>query len=226
MPFFLNDSRTSYKRTPDWLNALKVPFGDPYAEDVVLYLKGDGVNLSTSYVDSSPSGGNTITGNASSYISTTKSKYGGSSIYRSGTFSISGANLFFHTGNFTVEAWINVTTYDNNYRPIITIGGNALYFSGANMNLYFGSDQLTTFTHGMVGNEWSHIAMTQSGTTFKVFVNGMLKATHITRPPFTTATTITIGASNNFFYIDSLRVTKAVRYQENFNVEENTFLAY
>jgi hypothetical protein len=162
-PFYIPTDRIEYKKSPNLYNPLSLAFGDPYAEDVVLYLKGDGANLSKSYIDSSPSGGNTITGNASSYITTAEKKYGTASIYRSNVFSMSGANLFFNTGDFTVEFWIRgISLSDNNYRSIITIGGAILFAYGNPMYLRIGStDHITPFNHNITSTQWAHIAMVQ-----------------------------------------------------------------
>ena len=58
--------------------------GDPFAANVVLFLKGNGSNGSTNIIDSSPTP-KTISVFGTAQISTAQSKYGGSSLYFDGT---------------------------------------------------------------------------------------------------------------------------------------------
>jgi len=91
---------------------------DPYAANVVLFLKGDGTNGSTSIVDSSPSP-KTISVFGNAQISTAQSKYGGSSLYFEGNgnnFGV-GADILttpassdfnFTTRIYTIETWVYI----------------------------------------------------------------------------------------------------------------------
>jgi hypothetical protein len=75
---------------------------DPYINNVVLFLKGDGTNGSTAVVDSSPTP-KTINRINNPVISTAQSKYGGSSIYFDGSSRLEIPGSFLSSASWTVE---------------------------------------------------------------------------------------------------------------------------
>jgi hypothetical protein len=224
--------------------------GDASFANVSLLLKADGANNSTTFVDSSTNAfavsrtGNTV-------ISTAQSKYGGSSMYFDGSgdylslgTQAAAAPFGLGTGNFTIEAWIKPDSTANNG----TIYGNyGRALNGANragshvIRLLSGRIQLYVFitstafldlqsTSTIPTNAWTHIAITRSGTTFMMFVNGVLERTltsgvNLTsdpvKPPTAGAYWQTASAiePTSYFngYIDDFRITKGVaRYTASF----------
>ena len=103
-----------------------------------------------------------------------------------GSFSGSGqylnlsapSNLAFGTGDFTIEMWF----YQNSY-----LASSALYdgrpssTNGAQNTLYFGSNSVYYAVNGVdaiqsstISNgQWYHLAVTRSGTSTKMFLNGV-----------------------------------------------------
>jgi hypothetical protein len=162
-------------------------------------------------------------------ISTTQSKFGGSSINLSGganwLLMASSQNFAMGTGDFTVEAWVYPTSS-------LSAAYNVVFSVNATGGLYFGN---TTTGFGLrassVGdicvttvpsvNTWTHIAVTRSGTTVRLFYNGVQQNSATSSQNFVVGTG-NIGSdgsgSNNWpGYIDDLRITKGyARYTSNF----------
>ena len=92
------------------------PNTDPNIASVSLLLSGNGINGSTSIIDSSPSP-KTVTAFGNAQISTAQSKFGGASIAFDGVSDYltvaSSAGLTFGTGDFTIELWLYVISYTN-----------------------------------------------------------------------------------------------------------------
>ena len=93
------------------------------------------------------------------------------------------------SGDFTVEMWIHPTT--TNHQKLClshTSGGDYgwcnWYFNNGELRFYSssnGSSWISGLNPLVIGtpklNEWSHIAVTRSGNTFRVFHNGVLTGT-------------------------------------------------
>jgi hypothetical protein len=216
---------------------------DPYWDNVVVYLKGDGANNSTDIIDSSPNT-KTISRFGDTKISTTQSKYGGSSIYFDGngdylTFADSSA-FNFGTSNFTIEMWyypIGQTQYSSIFNldgldyPLCLYHGTLV--NGNRPIIGFGSDNSSSFISASFGstpnNSWYHLAVTRENDTFRLFVNGILKDTQTASNSIGNAGDCHICKNGTFFlsmYLDSFRITNGIaRYTANFNPETDTYLA-
>jgi hypothetical protein len=221
--------------------------GDPYFANVSLLLHGDGPNGSTTFVDSSPSP-KTVMAFGNAQISTAQSKFGGSSILfdGSGDYLSAGASsdFSFGTQDFTVEAFIRMSSFANYFNSIagtrggpmnsstgwsFAVFGNNTPGSFTDRSLYFYTNgQVQTADNSISLNTWHHVAVTRSGSTLRLFIDGQLLTT-TTNTQNLTNTTMLIGASASnaeFFngYIDDLRITKGVaRYTANFTPPTNPF---
>lgn len=214
--------------------------GDPFFNNVVLYIKGDGENNSTNIIDSSPTP-KTITISGDAKISTEQSKYGGSSLkfinFAGGTdyldINDTSLNVSTSNGDFTLEAWLY---YTDSFTSTTPFGWEInplfyMYFS----KIYFRetyTDIIPFVSASFAVNQWEHWAITREGTTYRLFKNGILLSSGI-KSTLVSGNIFIVGKNTNangggFMrgYIDSLRITKACRYIFNFDPETDTYLAY
>lgn len=172
-------------------------------------------------------------------ISTSIVKYGTGSMAFDGTgdwlIIPYSQNFNFGTGDFTVECWANITYVQ--YTAIITSTNTSistnnwlLGYSNTAYQMAFGIDSGGTAIVGAdytpYVNIWTHIAASRSGTTLRLFFNGVQVASATNSTSFTgdSANPVSIGKrytnSTSYpinGYIDDLRITKGVaRYTSNF----------
>lgn len=207
--------------------------GDPFLPNVSLLLHGNGVNGSTGIIDSSPSPkAITVVGNAQ--ISTAQSKFGGSSIAfdGNGDWLVVGSQsaLSFGTANFTIESWLRLS--NTGAIQLIVDARNST--SAVPWNLYINTDRTVSFRHGggvltssqtFTYDTWFHFALTRSGSTIRMFIDGVLDL----NTDINTGA-LDAGTSNLFIgrvfdsaslylsgYIDEFRVTPGIaRYVSSF----------
>lgn len=143
-------------------------------------------------------------------------------------------NVF--TGDFTLEWWQYATTLTggrtlgiSSFRQTTGAYGFALVATSTGvLNFFFGLAQspsiITTAANTVVINTWQHVAITRSGTTFRLFVDGVQVGTATFSTTYaqqarnyTIGTYFNAGAGlpatvNSPFagYIDELRVTSGV----------------
>jgi hypothetical protein len=202
---------------------------DPQFGSVSLLLHGDGADGSTTITDSSPSP-KTVAAFGNAQISTAQSKFGGASIALDGTGDYltvpSSTSMRLGSSDFTIEFWLYLATqgsfiiYDQRslstqvVPTIYTASGLIKYFVSAN-------DRITGST--LAATTWHHIAVSRSGTSTKMFINGTQAGSTYTdtndyiQNPVAIGTTLVTLSNNLNGYIDDLRITKGVaRYTANF----------
>ena len=203
---------------------------DPYFANVSLLLHMDGSNGSTTFADSS-SNGFTVTANGNAQVATANPKFGSGSLALDGsgdylTFPANNA-LQLGTGDFTVECWVFLNPGNTN-NGLFTFGGMS---SGLMASVVSGEWYMST--GGVIGggqaaqgsattNAWQHFAMTRSGSTLRMFINGSQLGAAMTTSTDLTDNAIKIG----YYYapayslsglVDEFRVTKGIaRYTANF----------
>ena len=210
--------------------------GDPYWNNVVLAMHMDGANASTTFPDLK---GHTITAAGNAKISTAQSKFGGASALFDGAGDYlniaASTDLVLGTGDFTIECWINIIAYGGsgaqNDSTLFglqgTSGGFFMYsrWSDGALCWFDGATGLSS-TSGIQMSTWTHVAVTRSAGTLRLFENGTLKASRINYF-YNIASGVTqwrvggnaFGDSTRYFngYIDDLRVTNGVaRYTADF----------
>ena len=210
----------------------KVPV-DPFRSQVSLLLHGDGANNSTTITDSSPTP-KTLTAVGDAKISTAQSKFGGSSIAFDGTGDRLNCPIInFQADKFTIETW----AYLNSVSGFRVLAGNwkneqlILAQSSTNLEFYWapfnvGASLLTA--SGLVASQWQHLAVSKDGSTFRLFIDGVLVNSATSAQSISASTTgFLIGtypdfagspASNNYNgFLDDFRITLGVaRYTANF----------
>jgi hypothetical protein len=171
-------------------------------------------------------------------ISTTQSKWGGSSIAFDGTgdwlLAPSSPNLALLTGNFTIEMWVyfNNTTQHVFFdmRGIGTAAPNnpVLFWSNSASKIQAYINDDFRITSGTLNTaQWYHVALTRSGTTVTLYVDGVSQGTYtysasITQQALYVGTGSGLGSFNG--YIDDLRITKGfARYTANFTAPTAPF---
>lgn len=185
------EQATNYIKQGIWPLAGNYPT-DPYFKYVTMLLPGNGTNgaQNNTFLDSSTNAftitrnGNTTQGSFSPYGSLWSNYFDGDADYLT-----LGANsaFAFGAGDFTVECWINTTTKtaDTYYRrvymtdgPTGNAGGNfqiAIAPTTGYVNLWDSVLDLLGTTDVCDGS-WHHIAAVRSGTTLRLFVDGVQQA--------------------------------------------------
>ena len=178
-------------------------------------------------------------------ISTTQSKFGGSSMYFDGTGDYLTSNAAttdlyaFGSGDFTIEMWIRFDVvnaiqcfYDN--RPAASQGAYSLLYLNSDATIrYFVSSADRITSSAVLANTWYHVALSRSGTSTRMFINGtQAGSTYTDSTVYLNATSrpwIGINSSSTNTqalsgYIDDLRVTKGfARYTANFTAPTAAF---
>ena len=174
------------------------------------------------------SANNNVITNVGTVVQTTATPFvsTGTAMVASGSLQFNGTSQYltvandtafdFGTGDFTVEAWVYLTSLNpGTYVPIFA---NAYLFyvgSVGQVLVYDGTANVVSGTSNDVpANAWVHLAYARSGTTLRVFSNGVLKASA------TVSGTIASGTPNRIFnssintaiygqgYVSNLRIIK------------------
>jgi len=211
------------------------PFPSPFTPNLTasLLLHFDGENDSPDFADSSQNSLQ-VTSNNGAVISTAQSKFGGASGYflaGSGSYlSINASDAFdFDSGDFCIEAWIKLQTGGKSICSGNAIGdymfATGVYGAG---DIGFGRNGLTwdlLASNPGLTSEWNHVAVARSGTTLRLFCNGVVVATGSGNSlAYNVQDTLWIGARVDsgpaeFFngYIDEFRIVKgSAVYTRNF----------
>lgn len=142
--------------------------------------------------------------------------------------------LVFGTSDFTIEYWMypisNGTTsrmFGNGAGGSWTTGKYAIWPYNASGKLavdvfnYSSSAPMLISTTTMAPNLWYHVAITRSGSTWRLFINGTQEATVTSSITFDSAANLSIGSSgfNEFYngFISNLRLVNGTAvYTANF----------
>jgi hypothetical protein len=126
-------------------------------------------------------------------------------------------------GDFTVEAWIYPNSYST-YAYIFSVTNNpngfVFYINGGYLKVraYYNTDLLSVTAPPL--NVWSHVAATRSGSTLKIFINGVQMGS-VSNSTIFPANAIRVGVDGTGGdwngYISNLRVVKgSALYTNNF----------
>lgn len=200
------------------------PTVDPYWSLVSLLLRMDGSNGSTTFTDLS-NYGHTITAVGNAQVTTTDPKFGTGALLLDGAGDYletpAHSSFAFGTGDFTVECWVYPNIINDN-DGLFTFGTGQLHTNIYANDWYAGTAGSGGWNFGAAtAGAWQHFALTRSGSTLRMFING----TQISNAPDSTNLTnnqLFIGYYFSSVYgwdgkIDEFRVTKgAARYTSNF----------
>jgi len=177
--------------------------------------------------------GKTVTAYGDAQLSASQEKFGISSLLLDGTgdyvATLSNSDFEFGTGDFALECWIHPTEFTS-FREIFdfrtdTSDINGIIVGQTNIgSIYFYYNG--AYRVGPAGtvnlNAWNHIALTRSGSSTRLFVNGSQVGSTYTDVNNYPTRGLIIGADpNGGFsykgYIDEVRISKGVsRYVANF----------
>jgi len=203
---------------------------DPYFAYTTLLLPGNGTNNANNhaFVDSSTNNF-TITrnGNASQGTFSPFSQTGWSNYFDgSGDYITTPANSAFSygTGDFTVEAFVYTNANITNGLIVSNRSGGGTethwtleYYTTANrIEWHSGVTIILTSSVTTVPGTWNHIAVTRSGTSLKMFLNGVQVASATDSRNYSQVNAVQIGWEPNFpatpgyfnGYISNLRILK------------------
>jgi len=170
--------------------------GDPYFDSVMVLLHGEGADASTTITDSS-SVGRTFTVNSNAQIDTAQFKYGSASIKFDGVNDVviatDAADLEIGAQDFTIEGFFR---WSSDVLPQILVGkwqtsGNLKSYalfrntSASEIQLILSSDGSTSTIKiaanwNPVLSTWYHIAADFDGTTYRLYVDGVVVGTATT----------------------------------------------
>jgi hypothetical protein len=191
----------------------------------------------------------------SAQISTAQTKFGSGSMYFNGssTCTIPGSpNLNFGTGDFTIEMWVYSASQSsggnrtmgngagagwgaNKWIFTTTTPGNLNKFTWHFWNYNSGGSDILVSSSASNNSTWTYVAVTRSGTTFRMFVNGVLEASLTSSASvdgnipaqLTLGNSGVAGDTSWTGYLDDLRITKGyARYTSNFTPPTSAFPTY
>ena len=206
---------------------------DDYWADVSLLLHMDGSNGSATFTDSSTNNHTITVTNAT--LTTSAPKFGSASMVANGSNYINtptGASFSF-PGDFTVEMWVYVDTGQSqpNNKSFLELGS---YSNGILLrtNEAYVNGSMGSASSAVPDNQWTHVALTRSGSSVKYFIGGAVSATFTNSSTVASSgsATVRIGQASHIGgqyiggKIDDVRITKGVaRYTSNFTVPAAAF---
>ena len=250
---FASDGKTRVKivnKTGTWSVGNTLSYYDTdgttiLASGVIESIDGDFYNIDgrvLGFETPSDRAGKTITVHGDAKLSTAQVKFGTASLALDGTGDYislaSQPDFAYGTGAFTIEMWVyrtvsgvvqilldQRTASPTNYAPFIFIGTtNVITYSDGAATVITGATTVPL-------NAWSHVAVSRSGTSTKLFLNGSQEGSTYTDTRNYIASPVSIGmrfdgvGSPFTGYIDDVRISKGVaRYTTTFPVPTTAFL--
>lgn len=192
--------------------------------DVVFLLHSDSTDGNTDFTDSSDSG-HTITPVGDAHHEVDQKKFGATSVHFDGTTDKltvpDHSDWDIDTGDFTIDFWVNFTTSVNSQATFTLGTTNGVVFScfASSTRIYVAgtlNEPGSATSLGFVAGTWSHVAIVRSGTTCKMFVDGVQRASFTASGSILPSVGLVLGydqhAAGYYLtgYIDEFRVVNGV----------------
>ena len=217
------DQQAYWRKLNQWPIAGSVE-PDPQFNYVTMLLHGDGTNgaQNNTFLDSSTNNftitrnGNTTQGSFSPYGSNWANFFA----YNSTAVNYLVSSSVSLSGTFTIEGYVYWDGVGSNPN-MFTLGDSSLstgleiYLSGGNWVMWSNGAQRIAGSAGVVG-QWTYIALTRTGTTVTMYINGVSQGTWTSSATF--SGTVKIGAE---FYA-SVYYTSMSGYISNFRINDTT----
>jgi hypothetical protein len=189
----------------------------------------------------------TVTAVGNAQVDTAQSQFGGASLLLDGAGDYLNTNLFntpAGTATFTIEGWIRRNADSGTFEYWAQKGwadptqANRSWFwgvDGADKFIFIyasgGSSVIRTATTSLAVGTWYHVAVSNNGTTSRLFVGGV-QETSWSSVSINTGSSyaVRIGAnttgaeSNTFGHLDEFRISNNARYVTNFTPATSAFV--
>lgn len=199
----------------------------------------NGANTGTTFTDKCGRVQKGIQALGNAQIDTAQSKFGGSSALFDGTgdyLDVSPTtDLGFASSDWTIEFWFRPASvsifqiiYDG--RPVSTVGAYpCIYANGT--TIYYNTANGTAISGGtLVLNTWTHITVSRSGTSTKMFQDGtQIGSTYTDSQSYLTASSVRLAAgqytTSDYVngHLDEIRISNSARYTANFTAPTAAF---
>ena len=227
---YYSDYRIS--NTVRYTSSFTPPIAPLSSSGTTLHIKGTDASI----IDKSQSANLKLIGNTTG--STTQVKFAGSkSMYfdGAGDYILTPTSDFFTygTNDFTIECWVYIPSHPSNYSYLFAQGNSTsntnsygVYIQSGVFKIWNGGNIFTGTTSYSL-NTWTHLAVSRSGNSLKLYINGNQEGSSVTN-----TSNISTGSSNGieiarwigiadpeYFtgYIQDFRITKGLaRYTANF----------
>ena len=226
-------------------NANFTPSTTPFVNDAntLLLIHANGTDASTFFEDDNgirAQKGITAFGNAQ--VDTAQSYFGGASALfdGSGDYLLVNDNFSFGTDNYTIECWYRPITITNarhifeGRRSSANQVAPVIFHNGGTLTYNLGVNTLITSSGStIVANTWHHIAVSRSGTSTRMFVNGTQVGSTATDSTNYPTFQPVLGAyfPSDFGpaafvngHMDEIRVSNSARYTANFTPSTTPFV--
>ena len=212
----------------------------------VLMISGEGANNSTTVIDEC---GKAVTCNGDAKIDTSQFKFGASSVKFDGTGDYltlaSSTDWNLGANDFTIDFWVRFNDITGQQLFVMSqIDANNSWFcgkTGAHV-MFFSADvggvtkaSYQSAAWGCANNVWYHVSWTRSGSSMKLFIDGVSQSLTETTPIGTndigTTGTLYVGryGINDSYYVngwmDDIRISKGIaRWTSDFTLLKTTAL--
>lgn len=188
-----------------------------------LLLHFDGANGSTAFPDSSVNGHTVSVSGSGVTVSTATPKFGSgaANFTQAGQLSIPNhSSLQMGTGDFTVDFWARVAG-NRHHNPLskgfTSAGGLLIQFDpGGAIWVYLGGSNAIVGSSVLTTGVWQHHALVRSGTSLKLYLNGVQHGSATNSTNLNDSGPLIIGgrdgAADNYFngQIDEYRISKGI----------------